>query len=93
MPDSKAAAIVSEALALHASHPHAPAIGVLDQVIFERRTWLEDFSVHMEPRAPFALLAAEAFDCRTAARWREISGPDADDKVRDAMRHEYAQCV
>jgi hypothetical protein len=59
MPDSKAAAIVSEALALHASHPHAPAIGVADQVIFERRTWLEDFSVHVEPRAPFALLAAE----------------------------------
>jgi hypothetical protein len=94
MPDPTVAAIVNAALALRASHPHAPAVGVLDLAIKGRGVWLEDFLEHVLPPSPFALLVAEAMgDCMMAAEWKAFTGPDANARVRDAMTREYATSV
>ena len=60
MPDPTVLTIVNEALALRASHAHAPGCDVLDLVMRGRSPWLEDLLAHMVPPAPFALLVAEA---------------------------------
>ena len=94
MPDPTALSIVNEALALHASHPHAPAADVLDLVMKGRSPWLEDFFDHMVPPAPFALLVAEAVDdFMTATDWRGLTGPNADTRVRDALVQLYRESV
>ena len=86
--------IIEEALALRRSHPHAPAADVLDLVIRGRDIWLEDLLDHIEPPSPFALLVAEAIgDCMSAAEWRAFTGPNADERVREAMLLEYRTCV
>lgn len=93
MPD-RALAIVNEALALRASHPHAPAADVLDLAMQGHEVWLEDLLVHMVPPSPFALLVAEAVgDLSPACEWRALTGPNADEKVREAMRQSYIECV
>lgn len=91
---SRARSIVDEALALRESHPHAPAVDVLDLAMQGHTVWLEDFSEHMVPPSPFALLVAEAMgDCMSLADWSVYTGPGADEKVRDAMRQQYATSV
>jgi hypothetical protein len=87
-------AVVNEALALRRSHPHAPAVDVLDLVIRGRDVWLEDFLDPMVPPSPFALLVAEAVgDCMTAGEWRGLTGLDADPRVRDALVQMYREAV
>src|SRR5688572_32631435 len=94
MIHASALAIVTEALALRASHPHAPAADVLDLVMNGRSPWLEDFLDHMEPPTPFALLVAEAVDdCMSSVEWRDLTGPNADPRVRDALVQLYRESV
>jgi hypothetical protein len=94
MPDPTAAVLVDEALALRNSHPHAPAVEVLDLVIKGRGVWLEDLFPHMVPPSPFALLVAEAMeDCMTAGEWQAFTGPNADERLRDEMRRQYEEAV
>ena len=91
---SRAHAIVEEALALRASHPHAPAIDVLDLAIKGRGAWLEDFFEYMVPPSPFALLVAEAMgDLSLPPEWQALTGPNADEKMRAAMRQSYSEQV
>lgn len=91
MSDAVAAAIVAEALALRASHPHAPPLDVLDLVMRGRRDRLIDFDDHMVPPAPFALLVAEAMgDVMSAAEWLAATGPKADPHLRATLQLQYA---
>lgn len=86
--------VISEALALRNSHPRAPAVDVLDLVICNRGLWLEDFFDRMVPPDPFALLVAEAVgDFSPPAEWLALTGPNADERVREAMRQQYAESV
>ena len=90
---SRALAVVNEALALRASHPHAPALDVLDLAMEGREAWLEDFFAHMVPPSPFALLVAEAVgDVMTAAEWVGICR-QLDDKGLAHMQQVYAESV
>jgi len=94
MTDANVLAIINEALALRASHPLAPAADVLDLVMKDRSPWLEDFFEHMVPPSPFALLVAEAVgDLSPASEWRALTGPNADEPVREAMRQSYANSM
>lgn len=87
--------IVREAVALRASHPHAPALDILDLVMRGRGDlWLGDLFEHMVPPSPFALLVAEAMgDASPAAEWQALTGPHAAPEVRDFMRQSYAESV
>jgi hypothetical protein len=94
MSHPTALAIINEALALRASHPHAPAADVLDLVMKDRAPWLVDLFDHMVPPSPFALLVAEAVgDLSPAEEWRALTGPAADGRVRDAMQRMYVETV
>lgn len=91
MPDTVATAIVAEALALRASHAHAPALDVLDLVMRGRHERLIDFDDDMVPPAPFALLVAEAMgDVMSAADWLAATGPKADPHLRATLQLQYA---
>jgi len=91
MPDPIAMAIVSESLALRASHGHASASDVLDLVMQGRQYRLVDFGDHMLPPAPSALLVAEAMgDHMTAAEWEAFTGPKADASLRATLQLQYA---
>jgi hypothetical protein len=91
MPDPIALAIVSESLALRASHDHAPAADVLDLVMRGRQFRLIDFGEHMLPPAPFALLVAEAVgDAMSAAEWEAFTGPRADANLRSTLQLQFA---
>jgi hypothetical protein len=94
MADPTVTTIINEALALRRSHPHAPAVDVLDLVMKGRLPWLEDFFDDLEPPAPFALLVAEAVDdIMTAAEWRGLTGPNAEPRVRAALAQLYRESV
>jgi len=91
MADLIGQAIVSEALALRASHAHAPAADVLDLVMQGRRYRLVDFGDHMLPPAPFALLVAEAVgDHMSADEWEAFTGPKADASLRATLQLQFA---
>ena len=91
MEDPIAQAIVSEALALRASHAHAPAADVLDLVMRGRQYRLVDFGDHQLPPAPFALLVAEALgDHMSAAEWEAFTGPKADASLRATLQLQFA---
>ena len=91
MPDSIALAIVSEALALRASHGHASARDVLNLVMQGRQERLIDFGEHMLPPAPFALLVAEAVgDHMSPAEWEAFTGPNADANLRSTLQLQFA---
>lgn len=91
MRDRLALAIVHEALALRASHPHAPPRDVLDLVMRGRRGRLIDFGDHMVPPDGFAILVAEAMgDPMAPADWAAFTGPEADPRLRAAMRLQFA---
>ncbi len=62
MADPLARAIAAEALALRASHAHAPVVDVLDLVMRGRDHRQIDFGELANPPHPFALLSAESFD-------------------------------
>jgi hypothetical protein len=91
MPDPIAQAIVSESLALRASHARAPAADVLDLVMAGRQYRLIDFGEHLLPPAPFALLVAEAVgDHMSTAEWEAFTGPNAEASLRAALQLQYA---
>ena len=91
MPDAIALAIISESLALRASHAHASAADVLDLVMQGRQYRLVDFGEHMLPPAPFALLVAEAVgDHMTPDEWAAFTGPKADASLRATLQLQYA---
>ncbi len=62
MPDQLVRAIADEALALRASHAHAPIIDIFDLVMRDRDHRHIDFGDLADPLHPFALLIAEGFD-------------------------------
>jgi hypothetical protein len=91
MADRIGQAIVSEALALRASHARAPATDVLDLVMQGRQYRLVDFGDHMLPPAPFALLVVEAVGDRLSPdEWQVFTGPNADASLRAALQLQYA---
>jgi hypothetical protein len=91
MPDAIALSIITESLALRASHAHASATDVLDLVMQGRQYRLVDFGDHMLPPAPFALLVAEAVgDHMSAAEWEAFTGPKADASLRATLQLQYA---
>ena len=91
MPDEIALAIISESLALRASHAQAPAADVLDLVMQGRQHRLLDFGDQMLPPAPFALLVAEAVgDHMSADEWLAFTGPKADASLRATLQLQYA---
>ena len=91
MPDAIALSIISESLALRASHAHASATDVLDLVMQGRQYRLVDFGDHMLPPSPFALLVAEAVgDHMSSAEWEAFTGPKADASLRATLQLQYA---
>ncbi|MBL8319938.1 MAG: hypothetical protein JNJ42_16130 [Burkholderiaceae bacterium] len=91
MQDPVATAIVCESLALSVSHAHAPAVDVLDLVMRGRHDRLLDFGLHMVPPDPFAILVAQAMgDPMPAEDWEAFTGPEADPRLRAAMRLQFA---
>ncbi len=85
MADPLARAIAAEALALRASHAHAPVVDVLDLVMRSRDRRQTDFGDLADPPHPLALLIAEAFD--TVMTPKEGAGMIAhcDPSQRDAL--------
>lgn len=91
MQDALATAIVRESLALSVSHPHAPPLDVLDLVMRGRQGCLLDFGLHMVPPDPFAILVAQAMgDPMPPEDWESFTGPEADPRLRAAMRLQFA---
>src|SRR5262245_31360897 len=94
MPSVPGPQIVREALALRASHPHAPSRDVLDLVLRDREVWHDDLFEFMVPSHPFGLLVAEAVNDRAnVARCRAFNGLDADDPLGDQLRRKYVMSV
>lgn len=91
MQDPLAAAIVHESLALRASHPHAPPRDVIDLVMRGRHGRLIDFGEQTVPPHAFAILVAEAMgDPIPPEDWASFTGPEADPRLRAAMRLQFA---
>ncbi len=85
MPDPLAHAIATEALALRASHAHAPVIDILDLVMRDRDRRHIDFGDLADPPHPFALLIAEGFDSvMTPKGWAGMLG-HCDPSQRNAL--------
>ena len=90
MRDPVAVAIVQEALALRMSHAHAPPRDVIDLVMRGRHGRLIDFGEHMVPPDAFAILVAEAMDDPIPPEdWASFTGPEADPRLRAAMRLQF----
>lgn len=71
MPTAAAQKLAAEVLTVRRSHPHVPALDVLDLVMKGGRQLPESDDV-APPPAPFALVVAEAFDRgMTADEWRQ----------------------
>jgi len=68
--------VARAAVALRRSHPHAPALDVLDIVMKRRSGRLADFGDTIEPATPFGDLIAEAFDKGMAPEdWYLVKSP------------------
>lgn len=86
-PDPEAQRAAGEALALRRSHPHAPALDVLDLVMPNRTGTLTSFGAEIEPATPFGFLLAEAFDTGMAPEdWRLVTHPNTPPGVVAALR-------
>ena len=88
MPNLDAQAVVQAAVHLNRSHPHAPAIDVLDLVMEGRIDQTLDFAHPAgslaEPGSPFGKLLAAAFDeAMTANEWAAFTGPAAEPPLRE----------
>ena len=92
MSNADARAVVSTAVSLSASHPHAPAADVLALALQGRSGQVLDFGEPAaehgsiaSPRSPFGQLVAAAFDqAMTPAEWQLFTGPDAHPHLRVA---------
>jgi hypothetical protein len=89
------------AVALRRSHPHAPALDVLD-LVFEGGGGVGcDFSCTasdgralVHPRGAFGQLIAEAFDRgMTPAEWMQLTGPSAAPELVEALDRIWATYV
>lgn len=90
MQSLMAESIVQAALALRGSHPHAPPREVLDLVMRGTEDRLLDFGAHMVPPEPFAVLVAQAMgDPMTPDEWLAFTGPEADARLRSALRLQF----
>lgn len=68
---------VAAAMALSLSHPHAPALDVLDLALQGRHSRLADFGT-ISPTSAFGQLIAAAFDRGMAPEdWRLIDSPSS----------------
>lgn len=86
-PDPEARRAAGEALALRMSHPHAPALDVLDLVMPNRTGTLTSVGAEIEPATPFGFLLAEAFDTGMAPEdWRLVTHPNTPPGVVAALR-------
>lgn len=92
MSNAEARTVISDAISLSTSHPHAPAADVLELVLRGRRGQVLDFEDPgallgslAAPGGPFGQLVAAAFDsAMTPHEWRLFTGPDAHPKLRMA---------
>jgi hypothetical protein len=83
MQDPASTGIVSQLLALRASHSRAPARDVFDLVMQGRVGQVLVFGAELEPSAPVGQLLAEAFDeCMSPAEWSAFTGPGAQPALR-----------
>jgi hypothetical protein len=83
--------IASAAVTLRRTHPHAPALDVLDVVFKGRRGQSVTFAT---PPDPFALLVAEAFDRGMPPDdWAGFFGPLGDLRVRGTLLRIWANEV
>lgn len=91
MPNREALAVVQAAVSLSRTHPHAPALDVLDLVMKGRVDQALDFadpaSPHgslAAPSTPFGQLLAAAFDeVMTPNEWAAFTDATADAGLRD----------
>jgi hypothetical protein len=101
MPNASAAKIVRDALALRITHPHAPAIDLLDLVMRGHEDSDPDFTDdalpwgdHFDPRAPFGQLVAGAFDkAMSPADWLALTSEAADARVAETLMGLWADDV
>lgn len=85
MSAAEAQKLVAEVLTVRRSHPHAPALDVLD-LVMKGRHQLPDIDDIALPPAPFALVVAEAFDrCFAKDEWARWTIPPADPALSAAM--------
>ncbi len=81
----QAVSVVHQVESLRLSHPHAPALDVLDLVMRGRTGKPIDFGDLALPPREFALTVAEAFDTvTTRAEWQAWTRPGADPQARAA---------
>ena len=78
---------VDAALALSRSHPHAPAVDVLDLALRGLDREQLDFGQDGRPPSPFALLVAAAHDSTglTLDEWGWLANPRIDPKLAVAL--------
>jgi hypothetical protein len=83
--------IAHAAVTLRRTHPHAPALDVLDVVFKGRRGQAVKF---VRPPDPFALLVAEVFDKGMPPEdWAGFFGPHGDLRVRPTLERIWANEV
>lgn len=85
--DVRAAQIASSAVSLRRSHPHAPALDVLDLVFKGQDPDTLDFSAEelTRPRTEFGQLIAAALDRgMTPDEWMMFTGPRAEPELVSA---------
>jgi len=79
--------VARAALAIHGSHPRAPALGILDVCLRQRNGRVSDLGPAVEAGEPFALLIDDAFDKGiTRDEWPWVKSPLADPKLVAALR-------
>lgn len=92
MSNAEARSVVSDAVSLSASHPHAPAVDVLALALKRRAGQVLEFEhtgallgCLASPGGPFGQLLAAAFDsAMTPHEWSVFTGTDAHPKLRMA---------
>ena len=78
--------IATAAIALHRSHPHVPALEVLDLVMRQRVGRLDDFGDSTRAGSAFGDLIAAAFDRGMSVdEWRVVTNPKADPALVAAL--------
>jgi len=82
--------VARAALAIHASHPKAPALDILNVCLGQRTGCVSDLGPAVEAGEPFALPIADAFDKgMTRDEWLWVDSPLADPKLVAALRQPW----
>lgn len=78
--------VTRAAVALHRSHPQAPALDVLDLTMRQRAGSLRDLGDAIRAGSDFGAILAEAFDRGMSPdEWRVVNHPDADPALVAAL--------